>query len=428
MRSSPTTGRVFRLTGRRRSQKSSQWVSALATGGLVLGTLVAGTISTLATIFARTVVTPAQRPSQDIKVLKLKRTPEGHPAVVLSATNETTVSGRYTLIFDHGEGLARIGEIIDDEDTTLTTVTRRVEEVYYGELKPGSRGRWAGFLWPTPAHAGYDSHEVVIAVDNGVAPAWVIPPDHFTDSRAGDDVWAIMVHGRGSKKTEGLRAVEVARQLGMTSLLVSYRNDGEAPAATDGRYGLGTTEWVDIEAAVKYALHNGAQSVVIFGWSMGAAVALQLADRSRFSDKIVSLVLTGPVINWVDVLAHQARINRLPESAGRLGQWLVSNPWGRRITGLAAPVDLKRMDWVSRSEELTHPTLIIHSQDDDFVPVGPSVNLAKKRPDLVSYVYFDQARHTREWNVDPLRWNTAVKTWLELTLARGRLKQLTTVM
>ena len=45
---------------------------------------------------------------------------------------------------------------------------------------------------------------------------------------------------------------------------------------------------------------------------------------------------------------------------------------GRRLTGLAAPVDLKAMDWVSRAVELRTPTLIIHSVDDEYVPYGPS--------------------------------------------------------
>ena len=71
------------------------------------------------------------------------------------------------------------------------------------------------------------------------------------------------------------------------------------------------------------------------------------------------------------MLRHQARINRLPHPAGKLGRWLIESPWGRTITGLAAPVDFRQLDWVSRSGEITHPILILHSQDDDFVPIGP---------------------------------------------------------
>ena len=150
-----------------------------------------------------------------------------------------------------------------------------------------------------------------------------------------------------------------AQRLGMTSLLISYRNDGDAPDAEDARYGLGTTEWEDVAAAVQYALDHGAQDVVLFGWSMGGAIVLQFADRSDLAARVRGIVLTGPVVDWMDVLRHQARMNRIPEAVGLLGQWLLSNRAGRFVTGLAAPVDLQALDWVTRADHVRVPTLIL---------------------------------------------------------------------
>lgn len=187
-----------------------------------------------------------------------------------------------------------------------------------------------------------------------------------------------MVHGRGATRLEGLRAVRVAYDLGLDSLLVSYRNDGLAPSAPDGRYGLGSTEWHDVDAAIEYALAHGAHEVVLFGWSMGGAISLQTADLSRHRQVIRAMVLDAPVINWVDVLAHHAQINRIPYAVGRYGQMMLGHPLGRRLTGLAAPVDLKAMDWDARAVELRTPTLVIHSVDDEYVPYEPSASLAEK--------------------------------------------------
>lgn len=156
--------------------------------------------------------------------------------------------------------------------------------------------------------------------------------------------------------------------------------------------------------------------MVLAGYSMGGAVSLQLVHRSVLARYVRGLVLVGPVIDWLDVLRHQAQINRLPHSAGKLGRWLIESPWGRTITGLAAPLDLGSLDWVTRSNELKHPVLILHSEDDDFVPVGPSAQLARKNPQLVSLIRFHAARHTREWNVDPARFESAVLTWLHVLL------------
>ena len=65
-------------------------------------------------------------------------------------------------------------------------------------------------------------------------------------------------------------------------------------------------------------------------------------------------------------------------------------------------------DWVRRHEELCHPVLLIHSADDEFVPVGPSRELARARPDLVTFAEWTVARHTKEWNTDPQRWERLV--------------------
>jgi fermentation-respiration switch protein FrsA (DUF1100 family) len=77
-----------------------------------------------------------------------------------------------------------------------------------------------------------------------------------------------------------------------------------------------------------------------------------------------------------------------------------------------AALDLGRMDWVARADEITVPVLIIHSEDDEFVPVGPSRLLAQARPDLVTMTPVRGARHTAEWNLDPQGWDAAVARFL----------------
>jgi hypothetical protein len=76
------------------------------------------------------------------------------------------------------------------------------------------------------------------------------------------------------------------------------------------------------------------------------------------------------------------------------------------------PIDVARADWVNRAAELDHPLLLIHSDGDDFVPVGPAVALAARRPDLVRFERWQQARHCREWNNDSARWERAVAEFL----------------
>ncbi|MGJ9426173.1 alpha/beta hydrolase family protein [Nesterenkonia halotolerans] len=396
------------------------WVRAVTLGagtGLAAGMTLAAAASGLAGYFARTVVTPVRERAEDLQILAVTRGPEGDE-VILPITAETVVDGTYGLFFHGGRSLARIGPISALEPKG-GTVTRPVEKVYGGDLRTAVRGWWTSVVYLNPSHAGFESEEVVITLPGGPSPAWHVPPQPRAAGRpegeelplAGRNIWAIGVHGRGSNRTEGIRALTATSALGIDTLLISYRNDGEAPDASDGRYGLGVTEWEDVEAAIEYALERGAQDIVLLGWSMGGAISLQVADRSRFAEHIRALVLTGPVIDWMDVLAYQARANRIPSAVGRLGQWFISNSGGRRVTGLAAPVDLQAMNWIDRADQLRHHVLIMHSVDDNIVPYGPSRDLARKNP-KVSYVSFAQARHVKEWNHDPQRWDATMVEWL----------------
>ncbi len=393
---------------------SAKW----ALGGIIGGSAAAGVLaagsSALALYFARRVITPTRLRAEDQEVLAVIR--EGRALqVILAATPDSTVDGVYGFFFDGGRGHARIGRILSYSPAERT-VLREVEHVYSGDMTAARRGWWSGATYPDPAALGLPVEDVLIDVDAGTAPAWLVRATPAAEDLA-PDVWAIMVHGRGATRQEGLRALRTARELGMSSLLISYRNDGLAPSASDGRYGLGSTEWRDVEAAIGYALEQGAREVVLFGWSMGGAICLQTADLSRHRHLIRAMVLDAPVIDWVNVLAHHAELNRIPSSVGRYGQLMLSHRLGRRLTGLAAPVDLKAMDWVLRAVELRTPTLIVHSVDDEYVPFGPSAALAEKNPEMVTFEPFDRALHTKEWNVDPERWERQVAAWLRQQLA-----------
>ncbi len=380
-----------------------------------MAALLAAGSSALAVYFARRIITPVRIRVEDQEVLAVLR--DGvQRSVILAATPDTTVDGVFSLMFDGGRGHARIGRILSYSPGERT-VQRVVEEVYSGTLETARRGWWSGAVYPGPAEAGLSYEDVTIAVEVGPAPAWLVP----AGTEASSDVWAIMVHGRGATRTEGIRAARTVRSLGLPSLLISYRNDGVAPSAPDGRYGLGGTEWRDVEAAIEYALGRGAREVVLLGWSMGGAICLQTADLSRYRHLIRALVLDAPVLDWVNVLAHHARLNGIPYAVGRYGQLMLGHALGRRLTGLAAPVDFKALDWEARAVELRTPTLIVHSVDDDYVPYGPSASVAAKNPEMVTFEPFHGARHTKEWNVDPEKWERVVSAWLRRQLVPRQL-------
>jgi pimeloyl-ACP methyl ester carboxylesterase len=347
---------------------------------------------------ARRVVTPPRKREEDIRVIAV-----GDSTVTLSATKDASTPGRYGLWFDDGEGYARVGSILA---TTPSSVTRDLVAVDFGDLRAGVHARLNGWFYLGPRELGFPYENVTIETDLGPAPAWLVPAEE-PDGR-----WVIQVHGRAVRRSETLRAVPVFRDAGYTSLLVSYRNDGDAPDSGDRRYALGDAEWRDVDAALQFAVQNGATDVVLMGWSMGGAIVLQAATRSPHADVVRAIVLDSPVIDWASVLGFQAAEIRMPVAASRAVLGVIGSRWGRRLTGQAAPIDLARLDFVARAGDLHWPILLMHSDDDGYVPSVSSRALAVARPDIVTFEAFSVARHTKLWNYDPARWTVAIAAFL----------------
>lgn len=321
--------------------------------------------------------------------------------LLLDRTRDTEASGVYNLWFERG-GWAQLAE--GAQDRGVGQVARVVTGSSSG-LRPraGDRVSWSGIYYATPADAGLDARDVFIDTPAGPAPAWRVDGDLST--------WAIHIHGLGSPRAGTLRGVQVATELGLTSLVVSYRNDGEGPNVGSGRSTLGAAEAEDVEAAIRYAVRRGAEQIVLFGWSMGAAIVLQIAHKSDYAHLVAGLVLDSPVLNWVEVIKANCKRAGIPRNVGMLAlPWLTVAPLAR-LVGLPAGVPLRKFDWVTRAEELAVPTLIIHGSRDDSVPISVSSALAERRADLVQVETF-AAGHTLAWNSDPERWSSSVSAWL----------------
>lgn len=394
------TGMAGRTVGRR-----------VAVGAVVgaIGVAAAGTmaVAALASHVARVVITPPRRRAEEILVLGVTSS-----TITLSANDDTRARGRYGFWFSSDTGHARVGEIHSmDEDS----VTRELIAIDFGDLATARRGRWSGWFYQNPRELGFAVEDMDIETAVGPAPAWLVPAGRSSDR------WVIQVHGRGVTRAECIRAVPVFRSAGYTSLLISYRNDGVAPDSEDRRYALGGTEWRDLEAAIELAVSRGARHIILMGWSMGGATALQASILSKYPDLLRGLVLESAVVDWRSVLDFQALQQNVPRAVRLSALRLLGSRWGKPFTGQSQPIDLDALNIVRRASELTLPTLLLHSADDGYVPVDAARELAALRPDLVRYEEFSGARHAKLWNHDPERFNRVIAEWLrERRRATGR--------
>lgn len=336
----------------------------------------------------------------------------GLPERVLETTAGSVVLARSRLCLQPGVwglrwdgGLAVLGPVLAQGRG------RVVRELRDGPRPPvGPAVIDAGPFDPDPAARGLAFTEVAVDTPLGAAPAWDVAPPATPGAGR---VWAIHVHGRGGSRREALRILPALHRLGLHQLVISYRNDGSAPDGPDGRYHLGDTEWQDLDAAVGYALARGAETIVLVGWSMGAAVSGAFLDRSPRAARVGAVVWDAPLLDWRATLRRQAANRYLPPPLAGLASGFTSARIG---------IDFDRFDLARRPPAVRPPTLLVHSDADSAVPVSVSRDLAAAAPGLdwpVRYLEVAGVEHTGSWNADPRVYEETVTGFLRETLGLG---------
>ena len=302
--------------------------------------------------------------------------------VTLTRTPLSARPGRYAVEWG-ADGHAVVGDVLQ---SAPQGVTRRLERADRGTLELGTAVRLTPRVYrgdPTTA-LGLPFIETAANGEGGPLPAW------YVDGKRG--TWVLLVHGPGADREQTLCAMPLLQRLGLPVLSVTYRGDEGAPASPDGLGHFGETEWRDVEAAVRLALDSGAGRVVLYGWSLGATMALQTAARSAWARAVSGLILDSPVLDW------PATVRRQATSAG------VSSPLAE-LGALAAEgrskVDLAGFARLAGGADLQVPTLLLHSPDDAVAPWPAAALLGERRSDLVTLRPVPGAEHTALWNADP---------------------------
>lgn len=328
-------------------------------------------------------------------------------SVRLPITDDTVRPGEYGLWHD-GPGHTTVGPVLEVDEAA--GFVRRAVVRTTGAVS--SRVRWSGHVHPDPAAMDVDWSEVSVPTPVGPAPAWVVRPE--PDGAARPDrlaarTWAVHVHGIRTTRVTALRTVPVALELGWTSIVPSFRGDGEAP--WEGRAShLGAREWADVEAALDHAVAHGAERLVVVGWSMGATITHELLARSAHRDRLAGIVLVAPALDWSVTVRSQARRAGLPGPVVGAALGAMATPVLCRLVGLRSPVDVRALSWLRAPRPLP-PTLLIHSTGDTTVPFSASQEFAEAHPDRVTLAVSEPAEHAWERNVDAVWFDRTITAW-----------------
>jgi pimeloyl-ACP methyl ester carboxylesterase len=162
--------------------------------------------------------------------------------------------------------------------------------------------------------------------------AWLVPASE------GRPI-VLFCHGNGGNISDCLGTIRILHELDLHLLIFDYRGYGES----SGRPSEGGT-YRDVQAAWRYLVGElgfAPAEIILFGRSLGAAVAAHLARDVRPG----ALILESPFIS-------------LPEIAAR-------HYWYLPVRGLVR----YRYSTVDAVEAVESPILVIHSADDEVVPI-----------------------------------------------------------
>jgi uncharacterized protein len=241
-------------------------------------------------------------------------------------------------------------------------------------------------LIPPAERLGLPVERVEISTEDSVRlVGWVIPAD---PNAAG--WWLLICHGNAGNLSEFDRPSHYAglRALGLNLLAFDYRGYGESG-------GMPTEQGLyrDAAAAFRYLSDRGVspERIIVFGHSLGSAVAVELVSRVPAA----GLILEGAFTSVID--RGQELYPYIPV------RWIAGHRFG----------SLERM------VEIRIPKLFLHAADDDVIPLAHGRRLFEAAPEPKTFVEL-RGGHGDAFDLDSTRYFGSIAEFLARLPAETR--------
>lgn len=195
----------------------------------------------------------------------------------------------------------------------------------------------------------------------------------------------------------------LSRKMGFNALVVDQRAHGDSEGKT---ISFGILERLDAMEWIKWANERFGSNtpIILSGLSMGAATVLMTADQA-LPDNVACILADSPYSNPLDIIEKVAGDQHLPAKLCRPFILL-----GARIFGGFSITETSAEKAVRSSKV---PLLLIHGEDDRFVPCEMSRQIAKNAGCSAHLETFPGAGHGLSYIVDPLRYEKTVFHFLK---------------
>lgn len=345
----------------------------------------------------------------EFEVLAVERSGSPNEGVIVSLPlseeptqfSATDKEGVYNLVWRDGHG--RLGEVVRKDGGI---VKRRLSAIEGEGPRPGEPARIDVTIFrrdPLADH-GIAFEELWLEGDSGRLHAWWID--------SGGERAVLALHGRRrADLTETLRILPTLVAADRSVLALAYRNHGVSDPSRDGLFHYGLSEADDALAAVEELSRRGVEEVVLYGFSMGGAVALEAARRWPASGPhLAGIVLDSPLLDPRTVIGKGARDAGLPMATRLTDLSLL-------VARLRTGVDWSRLDQRRWAREIRAPVLLFAGTADHTIPIELVDDFANRVEAPLEYLRLAGVDHVEGWNRDRSRYEGAVADFLNRVAA-----------
>lgn len=196
----------------------------------------------------------------------------------------------------------------------------------------------------TPQAIGLSYEDIYFTTEDGKKiNGWFVPAKEAKYT-------ILFFHGNGGNLSHRLDKIKIFHDLGLNIFIIDYRGYGKSEGAPS-EAGL----YLDAKAAYSYLTDNVniiPSSIILYGESLGGAVALELATK-----------VTAEAVITEEAFSSMRGIAK--DMYPFIPSFLVSD----------------RFNSVSRIEKVDIPKLIIHSKNDEMIPFSNAQTLYNKAKD-----------------------------------------------
>lgn len=219
-----------------------------------------------------------------------------------------------------------------------------------------------------------------------------------TDSSKG---CIIFLHGLTMNKSSLLNEAWLFKKWGYSVLLIDFRGHGKS-SGNNTSFGVDETE--EAFRAFEFAKKKGNKKIILYGVSLGAIVALKSAADQKFQPS--AIIAEAPFGNLHNHMKARSRELGFP-----------GEPFGSLVTfwiGLRKGYNGFNHDASEYAQNINCPVLIECGERDRYVSKNEITKvfdqLASENKKLVLYA---DADHESYLNVDPIKWESEMISFLE---------------